>query len=128
MSIGNVLGITVTNSQPARRDERPRVDWDGLQLPEPRQLVVDVSTNAQLVFYGGGINGSIHLESGATIFHYTAPAGFYGSTLVMENGSTFQSYYNSGQTTPVNGAVTFNGVVHFVRVEVDHYHGVIRTW
>jgi hypothetical protein len=118
VSIGNVLGITVTNSNPGSVTTALGLTGMDSSFQNPA-TVVNVCSNAQLVFYGGGINGSIHLQSGATIYHYTAPAGFYGSTLVMEGGSTFQSYYNSGQTTPVNSAVTLNGIVHFV--VGDHY-------
>ena len=119
VSVGNVTGITVTNSL-AASGVTTALGLNNMDSSfQNPATVVDVCSNAQLVFYSGGINGSIHLESGATIYHYTAPAGFYGSTLVMEGGSTFQSYYNSGQTTPVNGAVTLNGVVHFV--VGDHY-------
>ncbi|MGH7990311.1 MAG: hypothetical protein ACREDS_09015, partial [Limisphaerales bacterium] len=48
------------------------------------------------------------------IYHYTAPAGFNGNSMVFENGSALYSYYNSGSTTPVNSAITLNGVAHFV--------------
>jgi autotransporter-associated beta strand protein len=76
--------------------------------------VLTVSTNCQLIFYGGGFNGSLHLLNGAQIYHYTAPAGFYGNSIVFENGAALYSYYNSGATTPVNSAITLNGVAHFV--------------
>lgn len=115
VTIGNnVLGITETNSQ-AANGVTTALGFTGMDASfQNPSTVMTVCSNAQLVFYGGGFNGSIHLESGASIYHYTAPAGFYGSTLVMDGGSSFYSYYNTGETTPVDSAVTLNGVVHFV--------------
>ncbi|HTV40669.1 MAG TPA: LamG-like jellyroll fold domain-containing protein [Candidatus Sulfotelmatobacter sp.] len=119
LTIGNVLGITVTNAQ-AANGVTNSLGFSGMDdsFQNP-STVMTVCTNDQLVFYGGGFNGSIHLESGAAIDHYSAPGGFYGSTLVMDEGSTFESYYNTGDTTPIDSAVTLNGVVHFV--VGDHY-------
>jgi fibronectin-binding autotransporter adhesin len=76
--------------------------------------VFTVGTNGQMTFYNGGFNGSLHLLSGAQVVHETAPAGFYGSNIILESNSSFISYYNTGETTPVDSAVTLNGVAHFV--------------
>ena len=114
VTIGNVLGITVTNSQ-AANGVTNSLGFTGMDSSfQNPSTVVTVCSNAQLIFYSGGFNGSIHLQSGASLYHYSAPAGFYGSTLVMDGGSAFYSYYNGGQTTPIDSAVTLNGVVHFV--------------
>jgi hypothetical protein len=67
-----------------------------------------------MLFYNGGFNGSIHVLSGGTVFIYTAPDAFNGSNLVFENGAAWESYYNTGANTPINSAVTLNGVAHFV--------------
>jgi autotransporter-associated beta strand protein len=73
-----------------------------------------VSTNCQLIFYSGGFNGSVHVLGGGVMYHYSAPSGFTGTSLTFENNSSFQSYYNTGQTTSVDNAITLNGVAHFV--------------
>jgi fibronectin-binding autotransporter adhesin len=73
-----------------------------------------INTNCQLVFYSGGFNGSIHLLGGGQIDHYAAPGGFYGNNIIMESNSAFISYDGTGDTTPVDSAVTLNGVAHFV--------------
>lgn len=118
ISIGNVLGITVTNTDPATVTNALGMTGMDSSFQNPA-TVLTVDTNCELVFYGGGFNGSLHLMGGAQMYHYTAPAGFYGSTIVMEGGASFFSYYNSGQTTPIDSAVTLNGIVHFVTG--DHY-------
>jgi fibronectin-binding autotransporter adhesin len=78
-----------------------------------------LSAGSQMIFYNGGFNGSIHGLSGSTVYIYTAPAAFNGQSLVFENGAQWVSYYNSGANTPINSAVTLNGVAHFVIG--DHY-------
>ena len=119
VNIGNVLGIAVTNAQ-AVNGVTNALGFTGMDSSfQNPSTVITVCSNAQLVFYGGGFNGSIHLENGAMIDHFSAPGGFYGSTLVMDEGSSFYSIYNTGDTTPIDSAVTLNGVVHFV--VRDHY-------
>jgi hypothetical protein len=114
----NVLGITVTNSQTATATNALGFTGMDAAFQNPA-TVVTVSSNAQLIYYSGGFNGSIHLQDGATLYHYTAPSGFYGSTITLDTGSSFQSFFNSGQTTPVDSAIVFNGVAHIV--VGDHY-------
>jgi autotransporter-associated beta strand protein len=110
----NVASITLTNAAD------PTSVTNGLGLTgmdaafQNPGTVLTVSTNCQLVFYSGGFNGSLHLLNGAQIYHYTAPAGFYGNSIAFENGATLISYYSSGATTPVNSAITLNGIAHFV--------------
>jgi autotransporter-associated beta strand protein len=109
----NVASIVVTNTSPGSVTNALGMTGMDAAFQNPG-TVLTLCTNCQLVFYGGGINGSIHLLGGAQIYHYTAPAGFNGSSMVFENGSALISYYNSGATTPVNSAITLNGVAHFV--------------
>jgi hypothetical protein len=119
VTIGNVLGITVTNAL-ATIGTNESLGLTGMDSAfRNPSTVLTLCTNCQLIFYGGGFNGSLHLLSGASLGHYTAPAGFYGSTIIMENNSTFQSFYNTGETTPIDSAVTLNGVAHFIIG--DHY-------
>ena len=114
----NVAGIIVTNSQAASVGCNLGLTGMDSSFKNPT-TVLTMNTNCSLIFYGGGFNGSLHLLNGSSVAHLTAPAGFYGSSIVMEGGSTFKSYGNSGQTTPVDSAITLNGVVHFVIG--DHY-------
>ena len=72
-----------------------------------------ISANGQLVLYSGGFNGSVHLSSGAVMYVYSANVTLGGSNLILEDGSSLQTYYNGG-VNPVNAAVTLNGMVHFV--------------
>ena len=108
----NVTSITLTNGSSSVTNGLGMTGMDtSFQNPG---TVLTISTNCQLVFYGGGFNGSIHLLNGAQIYHYTAPAGFTGNSIVFETGAALYSYYNSGATTPVNSAITLNGIAHFV--------------
>lgn len=74
-----------------------------------------VSPNGQLYFWnsGDGWNGSIHLLNGAQIQHFGAPAGFNGTSIILETGADFASFYNTDATTPVNSAITLNGIARF---------------
>jgi hypothetical protein len=72
-----------------------------------------ISANGQLTLYSGGFNGSVHLSSGATMYVYSANVTLGGSNLILEDGSSLQTYYNGG-VNPVDNAVTLNGMVHFV--------------
>ncbi len=108
ISIGpDVAGITLTN---AGSIGMKYMD-NAFQNPA---TVFTVGTNGQMTFYNGGFNGSLHLLNGAQLTHETAPAGFYGSNIILESNSIFASYYNTGDTTPVDSAVTLNGLAHFV--------------
>jgi autotransporter-associated beta strand protein len=102
-----VAGITLTNASSIG------MKFMDAAFQNPA-TVFTVWTNGQMTFYNGGFNGSLHLLSGAQVVHETAPAGFYGSNIILENNSSFISYYNTGDTTPVDSAITLNGVAHFV--------------
>jgi len=108
----DVLGITVTNGSPLG------MSYMDTSCQNPG-TVFTLTSGSQLVFYSGGFNGSIHGLSGSSVYIYTAPDAFNGKSLVFENGAQWISYYNSGANTPINSAVTFNGVAHFVIG--DHY-------
>ena len=76
--------------------------------------VFTLETNCTLSFYSGGWNGSLHVFGGGTVYLWGAPAPFNGSTITLEGGAQWQTYYNSGDE-PVNSAMILNGVVHFVQ-------------
>ncbi|HTI98624.1 MAG TPA: LamG-like jellyroll fold domain-containing protein [Dongiaceae bacterium] len=73
--------------------------------------MLTVGTNLQVTFWSGGWNGSMHLLSGSQVNLWTAPAAISGSTIILEEGSQWGSWYNSGDE-PVNNAMVFNGVAH----------------
>jgi autotransporter-associated beta strand protein len=108
----NVMGISVTNGS------QLGMSYMDTSCQNPATTFT-LGSGSQMVFYNGGFNGSIHGLSGSTVYIYTAPAAFNGQSLVFENGAQWVSYYNSGANTPINSAVTFNGVAHFVIG--DHY-------
>ena len=113
VSIGaDVPGITVTNGSPLG------MSYMDTSCQDPG-TVFTLTAGSQLVFYNGGFNGSIHGLSGSSVYIYTAPDAFNGKSLVLENGAQWISYYNNGANTPINSAVTLNGVAHFVIG--DHY-------
>lgn len=103
----NIAGIFVTNNS--------SLGMQGMDTScqNPATLFT-IGTNCQLVFYSGGFNGSIHVLGGGAVYIYSAPDAFNGSNLILENNGAWISYYNTGATTPVNSAVTLNGVAHFV--------------
>jgi autotransporter-associated beta strand protein len=108
VSIGaNVAGIFVTNGSDLG------MSYMDTSCQNPGTLFT-IGPNCQMIFYNGGFNGSIHVLSGGTVYIYTAPDAFNGSNLILENNAAWVSYYNTGANTPVNSAVTFNGVAHFV--------------
>ena len=75
--------------------------------------VLTVVSNCQLIFYGGGFNGNIHVLGGGTAYLWTAPAAFNGSNIILENGAMWESW--SGTTAePFNSAITLNGIAHFI--------------
>ena len=102
----NVLSVTTTNGS------NLGVTGMDTSCQNPGTLF-NISANGQLLLYSGGFNGSVHLLSGATMYVYSANVTLGGSSLIMENGSSLQTYYNSG-ANPVNSAVTLNGMVHLV--------------
>ncbi len=102
----SVVGVTVTNGS--------ALGMTGMDTScQNPGTVFTIGANGQLVLYSGGFNGSVHLSSGATMSVYSANVTLGGSSLVMEDGSSLQTYYNGG-VNPVNNAVTLNGMVHFV--------------
>jgi len=114
----DVLGVFVTNGINPSSSSTLGMSFDSTICQNPGTLFT-FAPGCTLTFYNGGFNGSIHALSNATVNIYTAPAAFNGSNLILENGASWISYYNAGATTPINSAVTLNGVAHFVIG--DHY-------
>jgi hypothetical protein len=102
----NIAGVTLTNGS----DLGLTAMDTSCQNPG---TLFDIGANSQLVLYSGGFNGSVHLASGSTLYVYSANVTLGGSSLIMDNGSALQTYYNGG-ANPVDNAVTLNGMVHFV--------------
>jgi hypothetical protein len=101
----NVTGITLTNGTLGSKNMDSTFQNPG--------TVFTISPGRQLVFWNGGWNGSIHALNGSQVVHYTAPSGFHGSNITLEDNVDWQSYGNTDQTTPVDSAITLNGVAHF---------------
>ncbi|HZI32889.1 MAG TPA: hypothetical protein VFF11_11145, partial [Candidatus Binatia bacterium] len=101
----DVAGITLTNGNLGAKG----MD-NSFQNPA---TILTVSTNCQLVFYSGGWNGSLHILGGGQAALLTAPSAFNGSSIVLETGAQWQSYYNTNDE-PINSAITLNGIAHFV--------------
>jgi hypothetical protein len=74
--------------------------------------ILNVGPNAQLIFWNGGWNGSLHVYSGGTVYLWTAPAAFNGSNIILEDNALWQASGGSG-AEPINSAIIFNGVAHF---------------
>ena len=107
MTIGaSVAGVTVTNAS--------TLGMSGMDTScqNPGTLFT-ITANGQLKLYSGGFNGSVHLASGATMYVYSQNVTLGGSNLILDDGSSLQTYYNSG-VNPVDSSVTLNGMVHFV--------------
>jgi autotransporter-associated beta strand protein len=102
----NVPGITLTNGNLG-------IKYLDTSFSNPA-TVFTVSPNCQMIFWNGGFNGSIHLLNNAQAVIYTAPAAFNGSSLILESNALWESYGNTGATTPVNSAIILNGVAHIV--------------
>jgi alpha-galactosidase len=75
--------------------------------------VFTIGANCQMIFYDGGFNGSIHILDGGQAYLWAAPAALNGSNIILENGAMWESWFGS-TAEPINSAVTFNGVAHFV--------------
>jgi autotransporter-associated beta strand protein len=75
--------------------------------------VLTIDPNGQLVFWNGGWNGSLHVNSGATVYLWTAPSAFNGNTITLEDNAQWLSW-NNGSDEPINSAMILNGVVHMV--------------
>ena len=97
--------------------------------------VLDItSTNSQVTIYSGGFNGEVNVQSGAALtvasggnvtsgtIHVYDGGTLYleypgntlaGNNLILENGASLQTFYNSGIES-INNQVILNGVVHFV--------------
>jgi autotransporter-associated beta strand protein len=102
----NVAGITLTNGNIG-------IKYLDTSFSNPG-TVFTVSPNCQMTFWNGGFNGSIHLLNNAQAIIYTAPAAFNGSSLILESNALWESYGNTGATTPVNSAIILNGIAHIV--------------
>jgi autotransporter-associated beta strand protein len=111
----NVPNIFITNSTSLFETNGCQLGMSGMDTScqNPGTLFT-VSSNCQMIFYGGGFNGSIHVLGGGIVYIYTAPDAFNGSNLIFENNAAWMSYYNTNANTPVNSAVTLNGIAHFV--------------
>ncbi len=119
VSVGpDVVGVFVTNGINPSSSSTLGMSYDSAICQNPATLFT-IAPRCTLTFYNGGFNGSIHALSGSTVNIYTAPAAFNGSSLILEDNAAWISYYNTGATTPVNSAVTLNGIAHFVIG--DHY-------
>ncbi|MBW8863770.1 MAG: hypothetical protein JF609_02395, partial [Verrucomicrobia bacterium] len=107
VSIGaNVTGITLTNGSKLGAKNMD----NAFQNPA---TPLTIGTNSQLIFWSGGWNGSLRLQSGAQAYLWTAPAAFNGSSIVLEDNAQWQSWGGSGNE-PINSTVILNGVVHMV--------------
>jgi fibronectin-binding autotransporter adhesin len=107
MTIGsNISGIFITNGTALGM-----LSMDS-SCQNPATLFT-VGTGSQMLFYTGGFNGSIHILGSGVVYIYNPNVTFGGSTLVFENNSSLQTFYNSGANN-MNSAVTFNGVAHLV--------------
>jgi len=109
MTIGaNVLGVSVTNGS--------QLGFSSMDTScqNPGTLFT-VATNSQIILYNGGFNGSVHVLNGGLVYIYNpAPGVFNGNNLVFETGASWQSFYNGGVSTPIESAVSLNGIAHFV--------------
>ena len=125
----NVPQITVTNAG--------TLGFTGMDTScqNPATLLDISGTNSQVTIYSGGFNGnvnvqsgaqmtvaagganvsssSIHVYSGAALYLEYEPITLTGNNLILENGSSLQSFYNSGANT-IDNQVILNGVAHFV--------------
>jgi hypothetical protein len=102
----DILGVTVTNGSNLGMTAMDT------SCQNPGTLFT-IGANGQLLLYSGGFNGSVHLASGATMYVYSQNVTLGGSNLILDDGSSLQTYYNAG-VNPVDSAVTLNGMVHFV--------------
>ncbi len=124
----NVLGVTTTNGS------NLGITGMDTSCQNPGTLFT-IGTNAQLVLYSGGFNGSVnllngsqmivysanvtlggsslHVYGGATMYLYAQGIAMTGNNLIFEDGASLQTYYNSGNNT-ISNQVTLNGVAHLV--------------
>jgi hypothetical protein len=53
--------------------------------------------------------------NGGLVYIYDPASGvFNGNNLIFETGASWQSFYNGGASTPIESAVSLNGIAHFV--------------
>ena len=102
----NVVSITLTNGS---KIGAKNCD-SSFQNPG---TMLNVGANAQLIFWSGGWNGSLHVYGGGTVYLWTAPAAFNGSNIILEDNAQWLGWGGSG-AEPINSTVTFNGVAHFL--------------
>lgn len=102
----DVLGITLTN-----HTALGVVNMDSsFQNPG---TVVTINTNCQLIFYGGGWNGSFHVNGGGQVYFWSGPAAINGTSATLEDNAQWYAWGGSGDE-PVNCAMILNGVAHFL--------------
>jgi hypothetical protein len=101
----NVLSITLTNGS------KIGAKYCDSSFQNPG-TILNVGPNAQLIFWNGGWNGSLHVYGGGTVYLWTAPSAFNGSNIVFEDNAQWQASGGS-DTESINSAITFNGVAHF---------------
>jgi fibronectin-binding autotransporter adhesin len=101
----NVAGLTLTNGQIGSVGND-----NSFQNPA---TVLTISPNGKLIFYGGGWNGSLHLQAGGTVVLSQAPAAINGSIITLESNAQWYAYGGSA-AEPINSAVILNGIAHFL--------------
>jgi Concanavalin A-like lectin/glucanases superfamily len=102
VSVGaDVSGITLSSGTLGVKNMS-----SGFQNPG---TVVTIGTNAQMLFYNGSWNGSIHIMGGGQLNTAPAPANFTGDNITFENNAQFVSYsFPSNQT--IDSTITLNGI------------------
>jgi len=107
VSIDGVTGIAVTNGSSLGMTGMD----NSFQNPA---TVVSISSGSTVSFYSGGFNGSFHVFGGGLVNLWGAPSAFTGTSVVLEDGAAWESFYNNSGVEPVNSAITLNGVAHIV--------------
>ncbi|MBW8864302.1 MAG: hypothetical protein JF609_05140 [Verrucomicrobia bacterium] len=102
----NVAGITMANNSKLGSKNMD----NAFQNPA---TMFTLNPNAQLIFWNGGWNGSLHVYGGAQVYLWTAPAAINGSTLILEDNAQWMSWSGSSDE-PINSAMTLNGTPHVV--------------
>ena len=130
----NVPQIIVTNSNPLEFTNTLGFTGMDTSCQNPATVLEITSTNSGVTLYSGGFNGNVNVESGAqmtvasggnvtsgTIHVYSGGTLYLeysgnmltGNSLVLENGASLQTFYNSGANS-IDNQMTLNGIVHFV--------------
>ena len=107
VSVGaNVAGIILTNANPSVTQVLGVIGMDNSF--QNTATMFTVSTNSQLLFYGGSWNGSLHILDGGSVQTSQSVANFTGKTITFENGGQFISYSFSASQS-VDSAIVLNG-------------------